>query len=76
VTDNNEDVERQLENIIRLPANRKSKRRSMEPAWFQSMVRDERGRVIANVANVLVALRYAPELETPSHLTRCSRQLC
>lgn len=30
--------------------------------WLQAAVRDERGRVHANVANVLIALRAAPEL--------------
>jgi predicted P-loop ATPase len=34
-----------------------------ETAWLNGCVRDDRGCVVANLANVLVALRMAPELK-------------
>jgi predicted P-loop ATPase len=43
------------------PKHAKLKKR--EAAWLGGCIRDDRGRVIPNLANVLVALRAAPELK-------------
>lgn len=50
-----------MSEITTLPVKRKS-RRADEPRWFAGMMRDDRGRVIANLANIMTALRQAPDL--------------
>ena len=42
----------------------KAKPKMHEPPWFQGMVRDDRGRVMAVLANVMEALRKAPEISS------------
>lgn len=51
-----------MNEVVALSASRRKARKPAEPLWFANMVRDERGRVIANLANVMVALRSVPEL--------------
>ena len=36
--------------------------RSQSASWMKDCLRDERRRIISNVANVMMALREAPEL--------------
>ena len=38
--------------------------RSKRPAWFQAAEKDHRGKVIPNLANVMLALRATPELSS------------
>ena len=45
------------ENVTKLPVKRK---RTREPEWFVDMLRDDRGRVLPVLANVMEALRHAP----------------
>ena len=49
--------------VVPLSTATKQKRRPPDrAAWFQSAVEDERGRILANLANAATALRSAPEL--------------
>jgi predicted P-loop ATPase len=50
-----------MNEVVPLPV-KKSRLRRSEPPWFAGMVRDDRGRVLAVLANILVALRNAPEI--------------
>ena len=51
-----------MNEVVPLASARRKNRKIDEPSWFAGMVRDDRGRVIANLANAMVALRQAPDL--------------
>jgi len=50
--------------VVSIASAKKSTRRapSSLPAWLKGAIDDDRGRVLPNLANVMIALRRAPEL--------------
>ncbi len=52
----------ELANVVQIAVKAKRKQGSKNPDWLVNAVTDERGRLLPNLANVMLALRAAPEL--------------
>jgi predicted P-loop ATPase len=51
-----------MSDLVKLESAKARRSRADSAPWLKDCLRDERGRVVANLANVLIALRSAPEL--------------